>query len=148
MMIGAQQQGSQMMDPAMMAQQIQMMQQQMQQQQMMSQQQNVMTMPGSMYEHDNDPNMAMANVLKNSVLPEKHYSESDEGNVFWILLFKWFHQKKDFKNHVKTIIHANASPITRAAQRRRNGARRRKIKNTPRPNHPRVVAVSSVIWRR
>ena len=82
MMMGAQQQGSQLMDPAMMAQQIQMMQQQMQQQQMMSQQQNMMPMPGSMYEQDNDPNMAMANVLKNSVLPEKHYSESDEGNVF------------------------------------------------------------------
>ena len=95
MMMGAQQQGSQMMDPAMMAQQIQMMQQQMQQQQMMSQQQNMMAMPGSMYEPDNDPNMAMANVLKNSVLPEKHYSESDEGNVFWILLFKMLLQKEE-----------------------------------------------------
>merc|ERR1711935_928579 len=70
MMMGSQQQASQMMDPA-------MMMQQMQQQQMMNQQQMQMPMPNSMYEHE-DPNMAMANVLKNSVLPEKQYSESDE----------------------------------------------------------------------
>merc|ERR1712021_316867 len=43
----------------------------------MNQQQMQMPMPNSMYEHE-DPNMAMANVLKNSVLPEKQYSESDE----------------------------------------------------------------------
>ena len=79
MMMGSQQQATQMMDPAMMAQQIQLMQQ-MQQQQMMNQQQMQMPMPNSMYEHE-DPNMAMANVLKNSVLPEKQYSESDEGVV-------------------------------------------------------------------